>query len=81
MQKYYDGKDTMAIVSIPSDYVMPDILAFSKMEDEKVDRFLMAYKNTGARQVELKVVHTKLNFSWSVYELIEDMKRQRRLYI
>lgn len=61
----------------PDGYRMPDILIFSGLPDESLDRFLADYKAAGIEPIGLKSVVTPHNVTWTVYELAAELIRER----
>ncbi len=61
----------------PTDYKMPELIIFSGLTEEKLDEFLAEYKNAGIETIGLKAVVTVHNASWSIYELTEELIRER----
>ncbi len=61
----------------PSDYTLPEVLIFAGLPDETLDEFLAKYKGAGIAPVGLKAIVTVHNVNWTLYELIEELKRER----
>lgn len=61
----------------PAGYRLPEIIVFSGLSSDVLDRFLTEYKKTGMEPVGLKAVLTLYNSAWSVYELAEELKKER----
>ena len=72
----FAGKQATKQVTLPPLYVMPELLVFAGMPEEKLDRFLEEYRQSGAKPVALKAVSTMSNGNWTVYELIEALKAE-----
>ncbi|MCM1158816.1 MAG: DUF3783 domain-containing protein [Bacteroidales bacterium] len=53
-----------------------EMLVFSGMDSQRVDRFLSQYKETGIAPVSLKAVLTPHNISWSAEELYRELFRE-----
>ena len=70
------GRVLIGSVSIPKLYQMPELLVFIGMDEDKLDAFLEKYKESKAEPVALKAVATSHNISWTVYELIENLKKE-----
>ena len=73
----YTGKPVTRQIKLPPLYVMPELLVFVGMSEEKLDRFLEEYQKAGVEPVALKAVSTMHNANWTVYELIEALKAER----
>lgn len=61
----------------PAGYQMPDILIFSGLPDERLDRFLEDYREAGIEPTGLKSIVTPHNVTWTVYELTAELIRER----
>lgn len=61
----------------PAGYQMPDMLIFSGLSDEWLDRFLADYRAAGIEPTGLKSVVTPHNVAWTVYELTAELIRER----
>jgi hypothetical protein len=64
----------------PSGYIMPEIIIFSGLTEDKLDGFLKEYKDCGIEPVELKAVVTPSNISWSIYELICELEKEHNAF-
>lgn len=64
-------------VKAPDNYRLPELIIFSGLSDEALDRFLEEYKGLGIEPVGLKAVVTPTNISWSVYELVCELEKER----
>ncbi len=62
---------------IPLGYQVPDIMIFCGMPDGSLDRFLSEYRKEKIAPVPLKAVVTPYNVSWTIYELILELGRER----
>ncbi|MCR5251835.1 MAG: DUF3783 domain-containing protein [Lachnospiraceae bacterium] len=60
----------------PPLYVMPETLLFYGLDDAALDRFLEAWKESGAEKIVRKAVITPFNLSLTLYELIEHLGRE-----
>ena len=58
-------------------YQIPDMLIFSGVSDAALDRFLAEYRREGIEPTGLKSVVTPHNLSWTVYELVAELIRER----
>ncbi len=63
-------------VTVPVFYNMPEILLFSGINDKKLDTFLASYKMKNIEPISLKAVVTMYNCNWSLFELIEELKKE-----
>lgn len=61
----------------PEGYVLPELMIFSGLADDLLDRFLEAYRLSGLAPVSLKAVLTPYNFNWSLYQLAQELIRER----
>lgn len=61
----------------PDGYKLPEIMIFSGISSDVLDRFLAEYKKSGMEPVSLKAVLTPYNSAWSVYELAEELQKER----
>lgn len=58
-------------------YKIPEIMIFSGLSSEKLDEFLAEYKAAGILPIALKAVITPYNIAWTVYQLIQELMRER----
>lgn len=63
----------------PGGYKIPEVLIFSGISDNKLDEFLAEYKKMQIEPVGLKAVVTIHNINWSLYELIEELIKERAM--
>lgn len=61
----------------PIGYDMPEVMVFSGISSENLDFFLEQYKKAGIMPIALKAVLTPYNITWSFYELITELQRER----
>lgn len=61
----------------PMGYKLPEIIIFSGISSDELDKFLAEYKKKGIEPVGLKAILTPHNISWSVYELVQELQRER----
>lgn len=61
----------------PKDYQMPELLIFSGLAEEKLDKFLAEYKKSGLPPISLKAVITPYNIGWTVYQLTTELVREQ----
>lgn len=61
----------------PLGYKFPEVIIFSGISDGDLDIFLAEYKKAGIEPVPLKAVVTQHNISWSLYELVKELQRER----
>ena len=63
---------------IPVFYVMPEVLIFSGLSSNRLDDFLNAYRLAKIEPIPLKAVVTLYNVNWSLFNLIEELKRENK---
>ena len=63
--------------SVPLSYVQPELLLFSGLKDKTLDRFLKRFRAEGIAPVPLKAVVTPFNCTWTLYELTQQLQRER----
>ncbi len=63
--------------NVPTGYSLPELIVFSGLEDNKLDEFLAEYKKMGIAPISLKAVVTIHNVNWTMYELAEELVRER----
>ena len=61
----------------PKGYEMPELLIFVGMTEKKLDEFLTEYKKRGIEPISLKAMVTPHNISWSVYQLVAELIKER----
>lgn len=61
----------------PKGYDIPEVIVFSGISSKNLDIFLEEYKKEKISPVALKAVLTPFNISWTLYELIEELQRER----
>lgn len=61
----------------PEGYPPPEVLIFSGVSDELLDRFLAEYKEAGIAPIGLKAVVTVHNRTWTLYELTLELMKER----
>lgn len=64
-------------IKAPDKYKLPELIIFSGLSDENIDKFLEEYKKSGIEPVVLKAVVTPTNISWSLYELMCELEKER----
>ena len=62
----------------PDKYNLPELIIFSGLSDEGVYKFLEEYKKSEIEPVGLKAVVTPTNISWSLYELVCELEKERK---
>ena len=75
-----NGERKTARKTAPDNYKLPALIVFSGLSDEELDRFLEEYKNSGIAPVGLKAVLTPTNYSWSIYELVCELEKEKMQY-
>ena len=63
--------------NVPTGYSLPELIIFSGLKDNKLDEFLAEYKKMGIAPIGLKAVVTIHNVNWTMYELAEELIRER----
>lgn len=63
--------------NVPMGYSLPELIIFSGLKDNKLDEFLAEYKKMGIAPIGLKAVVTIHNVNWTMYELAEELVRER----
>lgn len=63
--------------NVPNGYSLPELIVFSGLKDNKLDEFLAEYKKMGIAPIGLKAVVTIHNVNWTMYELAEELVRER----
>lgn len=63
--------------NVPMGYSLPELIVFSGLKDNKLDEFLAEYKKMGIAPIGLKAVVTIHNVNWTMYELAEELVRER----
>ena len=61
----------------PIVFAVPEILIFSGLSNKKIGEFLAAYKAAGLEKIELKAVLTSQNIRWTLYQLIQEIRKER----
>lgn len=64
----------------PDNYKLPELIIFSGLSEENLDKFLEEYKKAGIEPVQLKAILTPTNISWSIYELVCELEKERGQY-
>lgn len=64
-------------ITMPALYTLPDCIIFAGVADKVMDDFLARYKSNGIEPTGLKAVVTIHNMNWSLYELLEELKKER----
>ena len=57
----------------PFAWQMPELLVFSGLQENSLQLFLAAYRETQIEQIPLKAIVTPHNISWSIYELSREL--------
>lgn len=61
----------------PVGYEMSEVMIFSGISSSDLDIFLEEYKKENIAPIALKAVLTPYNISWTLYELIAELQRER----
>ena len=57
---------------------LPEFIIFKGFDDDSLQEYLKAYRETGLEKIPLKAVLTPYNMSWTLKELIEQLKEESR---
>ena len=57
---------------------LPEFIIFQGFDDDSLQEYLKAYRETGLEKIPLKAVLTPYNMSWTLKELIEQLKEESR---
>ena len=55
------------------EYNIPEVIIFQGFEDDSLQEFLKAYKDTGLAKIPLKAVVTPYNIAWKLKDLSEHL--------
>lgn len=80
MKEQKGTRDGMGMKA-PAGYQLPEVMIFSGVPDSVLDQFLMEYKKAGTAPVALKAIVTPYNITWTLYELIGELVRERAAII
>ncbi len=58
---------------------VPDHIIFSGDVADNLDLFLDSYRKRGIRRIALKAVVTVHNLSWTLKELLEELRKEERM--
>ncbi|MCI6868406.1 MAG: DUF3783 domain-containing protein [Lachnospiraceae bacterium] len=61
---------------VPADYKQPEVMVFSGITDTQLDMFLHGYKMGGISPIYLKAILTPYNYTWSLYQLTQELIRE-----
>lgn len=70
-------RGTQQEVKAPLVCRLPEVMIFSGLDEDELERFLQAYRKEGILPVGLKAVITPYNVNWSLYHLTEELARER----
>ena len=73
------SNDNTASLNIPLMYNMPEVMIFKGFDEQKLKYFLNEYRQAGIEKVELKAMITPYNVTWTLYFLIEHLKKEALL--
>ena len=62
--------------SVPPFYAMPEVIIFSGLSSGKMDEFLSGYRAAGITPIAIKASVTPFNLNWTLYALIEHIKKE-----
>ncbi len=54
------------------------MIVFSGIDSPSLDKFLDAYKATGAEPIAYKAILTPTNITWTPLQLIEELRKERK---
>lgn len=57
---------------------LPELIIFQGFDDDSLQEYLKAYRETDLEKIPLKAVLTPYNMSWTLNELIEQLKEESR---
>ena len=58
-------------------YKLLEVIIFCGISDGELDIFLAEYRKAGIQPVALKAMATQHNITWSIYELVQELQRER----
>lgn len=61
----------------PLGFELPETMVFTGFPEKLLDSFLEEYKTAGIQPISLKAIATFHNIHWTVYELVEELARER----
>lgn len=73
------SNDNTASLNIPLMYNMPEVMIFKGFDEQKLKFFLNEYRQAGIEKVELKAMITPYNVTWTLYFLIEHLKKEANM--
>lgn len=65
-------------IKAPIFYVLPEIIIFYGFSGNELDEVLNEYKKDKIEPIPLKAVVTPYNIYWSLYTLVEELKKEKR---
>ena len=71
-----NGEATSRENGVPADYKQPEVMVFSGITDTQLDMFLHGYKMGGISPIYLKAIWTPYNYTWSLYQLTQELIRE-----
>ena len=71
-----DGEAPSRENGVPADYKQPEVMVFSGITDTQLDMFLHGYKMGGISPIYLKAILTPYNYTWSLYQLTQELIRE-----
>lgn len=60
----------------PKEYRQPELMIFSGVSSEALDLFLGAWRMAGITPIFLKAILTPYNYTWTVYQLTQELIRE-----
>ena len=74
-----EKKDNSILGAVKNDAAdLPEFIIFQGFDDDALQEYLKAYRETGLEKIPLKAVLTPYNMSWTLKELIEQLKEESR---
>ena len=72
------GKKDSSIIGNENATELPEFIIFQGFDDDSLQEYLKAYRETGLDKIPLKAVLTPYNMSWTLRELIKQLKEESR---
>ena len=68
--------DMQMVQKAPAIFCMPEVILFSGVPNNKIDEFLLSYRNLGLKPIRLKAVTTPKNVEWTLYQMILELAKE-----
>lgn len=65
-------------IKAPLFYVLPEVMIFNGLSSDELNVVLKEYKKDEIEPIPLKAVVTPYNMYWSLYTLVEELKREKK---